>query len=78
MNIIRLNSIIDNQLFNHPLCFDAYQYSTWEHKIATPAIENKDLTVLRWFTLEGDSFGPLTRNVYISTPNKKIFIATYS
>lgn len=40
-------------------------YDDWEDKVATPFLKSKGYTVGRWYTSEGDSFGPLTRAVRV-------------
>ena len=40
-------------------------YWKWEEQIAQPRLEALGFTVNRWYTIDGDSFGPLVRGVNV-------------
>lgn len=61
-----LFSLLPDDLFNHPDCFDSIGYWRWEKEIATPALEALGYRVSGWSTGDGDSFGPLVRTVQLT------------
>jgi hypothetical protein len=57
-------------------CAQHGRYINWEEKIASPALSAQGLTVVQWYTIDGDSFGPLVRGVKVYD-NTKAMILTY-
>lgn len=60
-----------NVLYLHKICpgladVDPYAYDRMETEIYTPALEKLGYTVGKWYTSEGDSFGPLSRSVAVT------------
>ncbi len=49
---------------SHEGCFSR-EYWRWEQQIATPRLQSLGFTVVRWWTEDGDSFGPLVRAVTV-------------
>lgn len=56
-----LAEIVPDDAFNHPSCFDSSAYGQWEREIAQPYLEREGYRVLRWYSTDEDSFGPLVR-----------------
>jgi hypothetical protein len=56
-----LPEILEGELFRHPDCFSDRFYTRWEREIATPALEQKGFTNIKWRMGEQDSCGPLSR-----------------
>ena len=46
-------------------------YWNWEDKIATPALEALGYKVIRWYSEDSDSFGPLVRAVKVEKDGAK-------
>lgn len=46
-------------------------YWDWETKTAEPKLKELGYKVIRWFTGDGDSFGPLTRVVVVEKDGKR-------
>jgi hypothetical protein len=46
-------------------------YWDWENNIATPALVARGYKVIRWYSSESDSFGPLSRNVDVEKDGVK-------
>ena len=58
-----LGVIIPDALFSHPHCYSSKHYSQWEKEIAEPFLIEKGYKVLKWYSTDEDSFGPLVRAV---------------
>jgi hypothetical protein len=58
-----LGDLLPDALFNHPDCFSSCGYWRWEKEVAQPAIEAQGFEVIRWYSTDEDSFGPLVRAV---------------
>lgn len=61
-----LFAVLPAELFEHKDCFDSHAYWRWEDDIATPALKARGFEVGRWWTIDGDSFGPLVRGVRLT------------
>lgn len=60
-----LSELVPDDAFNHPDCFNSANYWRWEQDVAQPIIEQQGYRVLRWFSTDQDSFGPLVRAVEV-------------
>ena len=52
--------------------WDVARYWEWEQKIAQPALEAAGWTVLRWYSIEKDSFGPLQRGAVCEKSGRQV------
>lgn len=60
-----LSDLVPDDAFTHPDCFSSASYWRWEKEVAQPIIEEKGYRVIRWFSTDQDSFGPLVRAVEV-------------
>lgn len=52
-------------------CFSD-DYRLWEEWVANPALKSRGYKVLgHWYTVDGDSFGPLVRGVMVEKDGEK-------
>lgn len=58
-----LGEILPAEAFDHPDCFDSHEYASWEREVAAPLLRAQGYEVVRWFSGDEDSFGPLVRCV---------------
>lgn len=65
-----LADLLGNEPFNHKDCFDSSRYRDWERNIAEPLLSEKGYEVLRWWSSDEDSFGPLVRCVEVRKDGK--------
>ncbi len=65
----QLEEVLPNELFNHPHCYDHREYGQWETFVAAKALDELGYEVMRWYTIEKDSFGPLIRGVDVKKAN---------
>jgi len=65
----QLEDVIPKHLFNHPHCYDPRKYARWEKEVASIVLIEQGFNVLRWYSIEQDSFGPLIRGVEVKRNN---------
>lgn len=51
-------------------CFSR-EYYLWEEWVATPVLKRHGYKVIHWYTVDGDSFGPLARGVIVEKDGEK-------
>lgn len=75
---IWLLDIIGQELTNKPFFCDSMNYKVWEDDVAIPALREKGYIINNqgFHTREGDSFGPLSRGIFISR-DKTQYLAWY-
>lgn len=52
-------------------------YWDWEERVANVILKSKGYRVIRWWSPDKDSFGPLVRGVDVITPNGEKRTLTY-
>lgn len=57
-----LSELVPDAAFEDPRCYSR-RYWEWEKEVATPHITAAGFTIVRWYSTEADSFGPLIRAV---------------
>jgi hypothetical protein len=62
---VDLTELIGEEPFNDPRCFDSQRYREWEREVAEPMLRARGYEVLRWWSSDEDSFGPLVRCVEV-------------
>lgn len=70
-----LSELIGEDLFNHPDCYSLTFFRRWEDDIATPALVSAGYRVIRWYSGDHDSFGPLVRCAVVEKDGRR---KTYS
>jgi hypothetical protein len=60
-----LSELIGEEAFMHKDCFDSQRYALWEREVAEPLLRTQGYEVLRWWSEDEDSFGPLVRCVEV-------------
>lgn len=75
---ISLLEIIDPELTKKPFFCDPVNYRIWEDLVAIPTLKEQGYVVGNqgFHTREGDSFGPLSRGIFISS-DKTHYLAWY-
>jgi len=60
-----LLELLSEEILSHPLFMHSREYWKWEQQVAAPELVKLGYEVQSWIMLDGDSFGPLVRGVYL-------------
>lgn len=66
-----LYDLISDELCNHRDFCNSTTFRFWEQDIATPELIKQGFEVGSWWTVDGDSFGPLVRAVELTKDGEK-------
>lgn len=71
-----LLDIIGHSAANEPnYCAPDGEFYRWETDVASPLLKSLGYTILRWYSIERDSFGPLIRGVWVRKNNKDTLLS---